>query len=87
MSARAQIFTRSTTSTSAAEAVRGGASSREPGVAELRPPVRAQARSRRVPSVQSKQLRNRAQDEETNENSCCHDDKKRGEHDNDEEPV
>ena len=29
----------------------------------------------------------RAQDEEANENSCCHDDKKRCEHDDDEEPI
>src|SRR6266480_1597486 len=38
-------------------------------------------------SMQPQQLRNAAQDEEANENSCCHDDKKRCEHDNDEEPI
>jgi len=37
--------------------------------------------------MQPQQLRNAAQDEETNEHSCCHDDKKRCEHDNDEEPI
>jgi hypothetical protein len=37
--------------------------------------------------MEPKQLCNRAQDEEANENSCGHDDKKRCEHDNDEEPI
>src|SRR6266403_1211255 len=37
--------------------------------------------------MQPQQLRNAAQDEEANENSCCHDDKKRCEHDNDEEQI
>jgi hypothetical protein len=40
-----------------------------------------------VPSVQAKQLRNRAQGEETNENSCCYDDKKSSENDNNENPI
>jgi hypothetical protein len=87
MNALAQIFTRSTAGISAAEALGGGASSASPASQssglqfELKPDYAG------VPSMKAKQLHNRAQDEETNENSCCHDDKKSGEHENNEEPV